>query len=165
MEPDITPKNAAPEESGPRIDKIVNNSFNQGEQTFEDFSSVMKVHDSVLSLYEDQLGENIIENRTLKMLDDKMYEIFEKSPYFEKYKKFKKTDGNDRVKMYYYFKEKLLEEKKYTSTEIFIVFAEFFQINYDQLYAEIGVLDKEGLLRELNGKYGLGHKIKTKRLF
>jgi hypothetical protein len=49
--------------------------------------------------------------------------------------------------------------------EIFIAFAEFFQINYDQLYNEVGVLDKEGLLRELNEKYGLTHRIKTKRLF
>ena len=146
-------------------DKIINNTYNQGEQNYEDFSGTMKVHDSVLSLYDDQLGDNIIESRTLKMLDDEMYAIFEKSPYFEKYRKLKRADGNDRIKMYYYFKEKLLEGKKYTSTEIFIAFAEFFKVNYDQLYNEVGVLDKEGLLKELNEKYGLTHKIKTKRLF
>jgi len=149
----------------PRLDKIINNSFNQGEQTYEDFTSIMKVHDSIFYLYEDQLGDNVIENRTLKMLDDEMYDIFEKSPYYEKYKKPKRADGNDRIKMYYYFKQKLLEKKKYTNIEIFVAFAEFFQVNYDQLYAEVGVLDKEGLLRELNKKYGLSHKIKTKRLF
>lgn len=146
-------------------DKIINNSFNQGEQTYEDFAGTMRVHDSVFSLYEDQLGDNIIENRTLKMLDDEMYNIFESSPYYEKYKKPKRADGNDRIKMYYYFKEKLLEKKKYSNSEIFIAFAEFFQVNYDQLYSEVGVLDKEGLLRELNEKYGLTNKIKTKRLF
>jgi hypothetical protein len=148
-----------------REDKIINNSYNQGEQTYEDFSSTMKVHDSVFHLYEDQLGENIIENRVLKMLDDEMYDIFEKSPYYEKYKVPKRADGNDRIKMYYYFKEELLKKKKYTNMQIFIAFAEFFQVNYDQLYNEVGVLDKEGLLRELNEKYGLSHKIKTKRLF
>lgn len=146
-------------------DKIINNTYNQGEQSYEDFGATMKVHDSVLSLYEDQLGENIIEHRTLKMLDDELYTIFEASPYFDKYKKPKRADGNDRIKMYYYFKEKLLEEKKYTNMEIFIAFAEFFQVNYDQLYSEISVLDKENLLRELNQKYGLTHKIKTKKLF
>jgi hypothetical protein len=145
-------------------DKIINNTYNQGEQAFEDFGT-MKVDDSVFSLYEDQLGDNIIENRTIKMLDDEMYNIFQKSPYFEKYKKPKRADGNDRIKMYYYFKENLLKQKKYTNMEIFIAFAEFFQINYDQLYNEVGVLDKEGLLRELNEKYGLTHRIKTKRLF
>jgi len=153
------------EEAKPlRDDKIINNSYNQGEQAFEDFGT-MRVHDSVFSLYEDQLGDNIIENRTIKMLDDEMYSIFETSPYFEKYKKIKKADGNDRIKMYYYFKEHLLKQKKYTHTEMFIAFAEFFQVNYDQLYNEVGVLDKECLLKELNEKFGLSHKIKTKRLF
>jgi hypothetical protein len=153
------------EDSDFKVDKIMNNSFNQGEQTFEDLGSCMKVHDSVMPLYEDQLGDNIVESRTLKMLDDKMYSIFEESPYYEKYKKPRRADGNDRVKMYYYFKEKLLEERKYSSVEIFIAFAEFFQVNYEQLYSEVGVLDKEGLLKELNQKYGLSNRIKTKRLF
>ena len=143
----------------------MNNSYNQGEQTYEDFAGTMKVHYSVFHLYEDQLGDNIVESRTLKMLDDDMYEIFQKSPYYEKYKKPKKADGNDRIKMYYYFKQELLKEKKYTNMEIFIAFAEFFLVNYDQLYNEVGVLDKENLLRELNEKYGLKDRIKTKRLF
>lgn len=146
-------------------DKIINNSYNQGEQNYEEFSGPMKVHDSVFTLYEDQLGENIIEKRTLKMLDDEMYEIFVKSPYYEKYKKIKRADGNDRMKMYYYFKERLSSEKKYSNMEMFIAFAEFFQVNYEQLYNEVGVLDKEGLLKELNEKYGLKDRIKTKRLF
>lgn len=148
-----------------KTDKILNNTFNQGEQTYEEFTGVMKVHDSVFSLYEDQLGDNIIESRTLKMLDEEMYNIFKDSEYYEKYKKYKRIEGCDRLKMYYFFKEKLLEKKQFTNMEIFIAFAEFFQINYDQLYNEIGVLDKENLLKELNEKYGLSHKIKTKRLF
>ena len=148
-----------------REDKIINNSYNQGEQTYEDFGSTMRVHDSVFNLYEDQLGDNIVENRTLKMLDEEMYEIFVASPYYEKYKKIKRADGNDRIKMYYYFKERLLKEKTFSSTQIFIGFAEFFQINYDQLYSEVGVLDKEGLLRELDEKFNLNRKIKTKKLF
>lgn len=149
----------------PREDKILNNSYNEGEQNYEDFGPVMKIHDSVLSLHEDQLGDNIVEVRTLKMLENEMYEIFSSSPYFEKYKKPKRADGSDRVKMYYYFKQKLLDQKKYSNIDIFIAFAEFFQVNYDQLYNEVGVLDKENLLKELNEKYGLSHKIKTKRLF
>jgi hypothetical protein len=135
------------------------------EYVGEDFGSIIKVEDSVFHLYEDQLGDNIVENRVIKMLDDEMYEIFKESTFYDKYRKRKKADGNDRVKMYYYFKEQLLSKKNYTNMEIFIAFAEFFEINYNQLYSEIGVLDKEGLLRELNDKYGLGNKIKTKRLF
>jgi hypothetical protein len=146
-------------------DKVLNNTFNQGEQNYEEFSGVMKVHDSVFSNYEDQLGDNIVEKRTLKNLDDEMYMIFEQSEYYEKYKKYKRIEGNDRLKMYYYFKQELSEGKKYTNMEIFIAFAEFFQVNYDQLYSEVGVLDKECLLKELNEKYSLSHKIKTKKLF
>lgn len=148
-----------------REDKILNNAFNQGEQTYEDLSGSIKIDDSVFSLYEDQLGDNIEEKRTLKNLDNEMYEIFEISPYYEKYKKLKKADGCDRLNMYYYFKEKLTERGKYTNMEIFIAFAEFFNVNYDQLYTEVSVLDKENLLKELSLKYGLGNRIKTKRLF
>jgi len=148
-----------------KVDKIINNSFNQGEQGYEEFAQTMKVHDSVLSMYDDQLGENIIENRTLKMLETEMYEIFKDSPWFEKYKKPKRADGNDRIKMYYYFKEKLLMERKYSNKDIFIAFAEFFQVNYDQLYDEVSVSDKEDLLKEMNEGGRFAHRIKTKRLF
>jgi hypothetical protein len=68
-------------------------------------------------------------------------------------------------KMYYYFKEELIKRKSYSSMQIFISFAEFFQINYDQLYAEIGVLDKESLLKELSEKGKVKNKIKTRKLF
>jgi len=50
----------AKEEDKPiRQDKIINNTYNQGEQSYEELGT-MKVHDSVFSLYEDQLGDNII---------------------------------------------------------------------------------------------------------
>jgi hypothetical protein len=140
-------------------------SFIEDEHVGEDFGSTIKVEGSVFHLYEDQLGDNIVENRIIKMLDNEMFDIFKSSIYYEKYRKRKKADSNDRVKMYYYFKEELLKRRQFTNMEIFIAFAEFFDINYTQLYSEIGVLDKEGLLRELNDKYGLANKIKTKRLF
>ncbi len=145
-------------------DKIINNSYNQGEYNIDDLL-ILKVSDEVYPLYEDQISENIIERHTLKMLDEDMYEIFKNSPFFEKYKKPRRTDGSDRVKVYYYFKEELIKRRKYTNIEIFIAIAEFFQINYEQLYNEIGVLEKENILKELNEKYNLFNKIKTKRLF
>jgi len=67
--------------------------------------------------------------------------------------------------MYYYFKENLLPKNTYSSSQIFMGFAEFFQVNYDQLYSEIGVMDKENLLKELNIHRGLKKKIQTKKLF
>jgi len=146
-------------------DKIINNSYNTGEMEFEAFTSSMKIDDRVSSLYEDQHNENQIEVRTLKNLNEDIYSIFLESPFYSKYKNPKRVDKSDLLKMYYYFKDGLIPKKIYSPTQIFIAFAEFFQINYDILYSEIGVSDKEGLLREIQSHVGLKRKIRTKRLF
>lgn len=146
-------------------DKIINNSYNTGDIDYESFSQTMKVDDKISHLYKDIHSDNIVEERTLKILDEKLYELFLESPYYEKYKNPKRVDKNDLVKMYYYFKDLLLKENTFSSTQIFMGFAEFFQVNYDLLYTEVGVLDKEGLLKELNEKLSLNKKIKTKKLF
>ena len=143
-------------------DKILHNSFNSGDISNENFTQPMKVDDRVSHLYED-LNENIIEYRTKEALNDEIYGIFKESDFYCKYKNPKRVDKNDMIKMYYFFKENL--SNKFSVMEIFIGFAEFFQINYDQLYSEVGILDKESLLRELNEKYGLQNRIRTKRLF
>jgi len=153
------------EEYNMKDDKIINNSYNSGDIEYENFTMPMKVDDRVSDLYSDTISDNLVEERTNKLLDEKIYELFKQSPFYEKYKNPKRVDKNDLVKMYYYFKERLLKEHTFSSTQIFIGFAEFFQINYDQLYSEVGVLDKEGLLRELNEKFNLNRKIKTKKLF
>jgi len=145
-------------------DKIINNTFNSGELNFQEFTGSIKIDNRVSGLYEDQLGD-VIEYRIIAALNDNIYEIFTKSPFYEKYKNPKRVDKNDMIKMYYYFKDKVGETKDFTPMETFIGFAEFFQINYDQLYGEISVMDKELLLRELNNKYSLHDRIKTKRLF
>jgi len=152
------------EQENMKEDKIINNSFNSGELNFQEFTQTIKVDGRVSSLYDDQLGD-IIEHRTMKRLSDEIFSIFETCDYYEKYKVPKRVDKNDMIKMYYFFKEKLSKNKDFSPMEIFIGFAEFFQINYDQLYGEIRVLDKELLLKELNEKYGLHNRIKTKRLF
>ena len=146
-------------------DKIVNNSYNTGEMEYEVFSKEMKIDDRVSSLYEDQYSENMYEVRTVKALAEEMYTLFLASPFHKKYQNPKRVDKSDMVKMYYYFKEKLAAQKSFSNAQIFMAFAEFFQINYDQLYNEIGVLDKEGLLRELNSQKSMKSKIQTKKLF
>jgi len=153
------------EEDSMKEDKIINNSYNTGDLEYENFTQPMRVDDRVSHLYKDIMSENIIEERTYKLIEEQIYGHFKGSPFYEKYKNPKRVDKNDLVKMYYYFKERLLKEKTFSSIQIFIGFAEFFQVNYDHLYAEIGVLDKEGLLKELNEKLGLSRKIKTKKLF
>ena len=146
-------------------DKIINNAYNSGDIEYENFVGSIKIHDSVYDLYQDQLSDDISQVRTLKMLEEEMYELFIVSPYYNKYKKNKKVDKTDLINIYYYFKEKLCLAKKYSNMEIFISIAEFFQVNYEYLYQEVGVLDKESLLKELSEKYGLQNRIKTKKLF
>ena len=148
-----------------REDKILNNSYNTGDIDYEAFTAPMKIDDRVASLYDDQLSDNLIDVRTEKRLDEDLYKLFQNSPFYQKYKNPKRVDKGDMSKMYYYFKEELVKSKSYSSMQIFISFAEFFQINYDQLYAEIGVLDKESLLKELSEKGKVKNKIKTRKLF
>ena len=153
------------EEKNMKEDKIINNSYNTGEIEYEAFSATMKIDDRVASLYEDQHSENMIEVRMIKSLNEEIYNLFLDSPFYEKYKNPKRVDKSDMVKMYYYFKELLVKGRSYSSSQIFMGFAEFFQINYDQLYNEIGVMDKENLLKELNTHKGMKSKIQTKKLF
>jgi len=144
-------------------DKIINNAFNTGDTNYQEFTQPIKIDNKVIGLYEDQIGD-ILEYRLKSELNDLIYEIFFKSPYFEKYQNPKRVDKSDMIKMFYYFKNKLIKNV-FTNMQIFIGFAEFFQINYEQLYNDISVSDKEYLLKELNEKYNLHQKIKTKRLF
>ena len=153
------------EEKNMKEDKIINNSYNTGEIEFEAFSATMKIDSRVSGLYEDQHSENITEVRMIKNLAEDIYSLFLESPFYEKYKNPKRVDKSDMVKMYYYFKELIIKDRSYSSSQIFMGFAEFFQINYDQLYNEIGVMDKENLLKELNTHKGMKSKIQTKKLF
>lgn len=146
-------------------DKILNNSFNTGEIEYQEFNFPMKVDDRVAGQYKSELSENIIEVHVLKMLEDNIYALFLNSKYYEKYKNPKKVDKSDMIKMYYFFKDDLQKQNSYSAVEIFIGFAEFFQVNYEQLYGEVSVKDKENLLKELHNSYGLTSKIKTKKLF
>lgn len=146
-------------------DKILNNSYNTGDVEYNAFASSMKIDNRVSSQYSEALSENIVDLRIQQKIEKQIYEYFEPSEFYEKYRVRKRVDKGDMIKMYYFFKEKLLKEKSYSNMQIFIGFAEFFQINYDQLYTEIGVRDKEELLREMHETYGIKKKMQTKRLF
>ena len=148
-----------------RVNNHISVNYNNDEQTFEVFTQPIRVDNKISHLYKDILSDNIIEERTYKLLANKIYDLFVKSIYYNKYKNPKKIDRNDLFKMFYYFKGLLLKENIFSSMEMFIGFAEFFQVNYEQLYNEITVLDKEALLKELNEKLNINKKIKTKKLF
>lgn len=153
------------EEEEMREDKILNNSYNTGNMEYQKFSEEIKIDVKVEGQYKESTSDNIVDVRREKKLAEEIYNYFNKSEFFEKYKIPKRVDKSDMIKMYYFFKTNLKKEKTYSNVEIFIGFAEFFQINYDQLYTEVGVRDKEELLRELKSDYSIQQKIKTKKLF
>lgn len=144
-------------------DKIINNSFNSGEMGYDDLSQPMKVDSKIADMNADVMGD-ILEVRSRNKLDNEISEIFIVSPYYEKYKNPKRVDKNDMIKMYYYFKDNLENIEEYTAVEYFKAFAEFFQINYNQLYLDIGVMDNERILREVAATHDK-KRIQTKRLF
>lgn len=146
-------------------DKILHNSYNTGEIEYEVFPSEIKIDDRVASRYKDQYSEDMVEVRLYKALEERIYDIFLESPFYTKYKNPKKVEKGDLVLMYYHFKDLLKVENTYSNSQIFIGFAEFFQVNYQQLYSQVGVLDKEGLIKELN-QYKVDSVFgKSKKLF
>jgi hypothetical protein len=147
-----------------REDKILNNSFNNGEMEYNKFADEIRIDPKVSGQYEDNLSDDITNIRREKKIAEEIYELFSDSEFHEKYKVPKRVDKGDMIKMFYFFKTHL-SKQTYSNVEIFIAFAEFFQINYDQLYTEIGVRDKEEILKELEGENNIKHKIKTKKLF
>ena len=146
------------DENNMKEDKILNNSYNTGDIEYEEFAYPMRVHEKVQGQYKENHSENMMEERMMKMLEKDLYEIFLTCEWFNKYNVIKRVDKSDMIKMYYYFKERV-DGKNYSTTQFFIGFAEFFQVNYDQLYNEITVKDQEQLLIESE------RKMKTKKLF
>ena len=67
-------------------DKILNNSYNSGEIEYEAFSGTMKIDDRIFSQHEDQLSDNLVEQRVIKRLDEDLYDFFLVSPFYQKYK-------------------------------------------------------------------------------
>lgn len=137
---------------------------NDSDLPYEDFSSSIRINTLVSDIYEDINGD-IIKARLDILINEKMYELFSESPYYEKYNTDKKVDKADLVNMYYYFRNLLLAEDKYTLSQIFICFAEFFNVNYKILYSEVCVMDKDTLIRELSENANLKDKINKNKLF
>ena len=139
--------------------------FNENYE-FKEFTSPIKIDSGAYKIFEEAFT-NVDDARIRSKLDSVLYDIFKDSPFFEKYRQLKRVDKSDMIKMYYYFKEKLDDyDEKFTIVEFFLGFAEFFNLNYDQLHKELKILDKEQLLREMTSLFNKHGKIKkNKRLF
>ena len=139
-------------------DKIINNSYDNVDYGTERTSqSPISIDPAAESLYEENMTEHIEDLYTKKKLYEELHELYLNSPYFEKYKKNpKKVERADFFGIYYYFKDKLMENNEYNIVQIFCAIAEFFDFNYKTLYNEVITLgDKVVLLETLQEQFGL----------
>jgi len=128
------------------------------------------LHKDVTSLYEEATTEDISEIYTRNRLNELMLELFDKSPWAEKYggenkNKVEKCDMSD---IFYYFHNKLLDMYECNEVDVFCTIAEFFDMNYKILYQDILTIDtKIQVLNTLKETKGLSKEFGTRenRLF
>lgn len=145
-------------------DKILNNSYNAVEYGTEGLKgTAISIHPSVAGQYEDSTTEDMEDLHIRRSLNKKMLQLYEESPFYEKYgKEDKVVERADMGDIYYYFKNKLLEEESYNMVQIFCVIAEFFQMKYKVLYNDVISLgDKAEILDTLKNTSGLMKEFET----
>ena len=150
-------------------DKIINNNYDNVDYSYGFTSSTpIAISPLVSDRYEDALSEDIGELYARRHIYEDVAEIFEASPYFQKYgRETKKLEKRDVSDIYYTFKDELKKKDSYSLVQIFCAIAEFFELNYKTLYNDIISLeDKAEILEILQESYGLESTLSTsKRLF
>lgn len=139
-------------------DKIINNSYDNVDYGTERSSqSPISIDPAAESFYEENTTEHIEDLYTRKKINEKLHEYYLESPFYEKYKKTpKKVEKSDFFGIYYYFKDRLMENDEFNIVQIFCAIAEFFDFNYKTLYNEVITLnDKVVLLETLQTQFGL----------
>lgn len=139
-------------------DKIFNNRFNTGEMDFDLFGAIVKINASTND-------DDNVEYYSSQEFQKTLYNIFQNSPYFLEYSKFKKVPKNETAEIYYYFEEHIPYTKDLSKIDLFIHIADFMSMEYHILYNELGAPSKELLLKELDHKYSIFKKRNIKRLF
>ena len=151
-------------------DKIINNNYDNVDYSY-DFTSYTPIAVSPLvsDRYEDALSEDISELYMRRHIYEDVAEIYEASPYFQKYgRETKKLEKRDVSDIYYTFKDELKKKHSYSLVQIFCAIAEFFELNYKTLYNDIISLeDKAEILEILQESYGLESTLSSssKKLF
>lgn len=150
-------------------DKIINNNYDNVDysQVFTS-SAPIAINPLVSDRYEDALSEDISDLYVRRRIYEDIAEIYEVSPYFQKYgKETKKLEKRDVSDIYYTFKDALKKKDSYSLVQIFCAIAEFFELNYKTLYNDIISLeDKAEILEILQESYGLESTLSSsKKLF
>lgn len=150
-------------------DKIINNNYDNVDYSYVFTSSApIAINPLVSDRYEDTLSEDISDLYVRRHIYEDVAEIYESSPYFQKYgKETKKLEKRDVSDIYYTFKDQLKKKDSYSLVQIFCAIAEFFELNYKTLYNDIISLeDKAEILEILQESYGLESTLSSsKKLF
>lgn len=155
--------------------KVLNNAWIQG--TAESSTSrPIAIDPSMEKQYDYALTSDPILLQERKDTQERLFEIFKDSPWFEKYGKVqensngvptpKKIDKNDVVELFYYMKEHLEKKKKLNITEIIIAINEFFELNYDDIVNKVlSVPLKSKLYEELYEEHQEKMDVDQEKLF
>ena len=149
--------------------EIINNSYEDVDYTNDRFTArTLSINPMITENYKETLSEDLDEVYNLKQLEESLNELYINSPWFEKYQKnIKKIEKADISKIYYYFKEHLMNTKMYGIVPVFCSICEFFDFNYKYVYNDvISMKDKAAILEALEERYGLETQFsKAVRLF
>jgi len=134
------------EESGPKRDKIFQNTYDETEVDTSDISfKVDPAHQP--KSYEYTLDEKMILIKVEELLSNETrYDKFRKPDEEGNYKKMNKSDIND---VYSYVITGLSTEPK---IEIFSILSSIFDINADKFYESLSNSFKTQLITELKGR-------------
>lgn len=145
-----------------KADKATGNSYNRGEMEFEELKDP-QIDPRYKRIYLGT-GYNLQDNETIRELTDILQRLFVDSPWGITYGLTKKIPKNELGNVYTFFRTNV-DMQWYSSVDIFSATCEYLDIKENNLYDVIGPVYKEELLRELDGKYGMLKKSKTKKLF
>lgn len=149
--------------------EIINNSYEDVDYSNDRFTArTLSINPMVSEDYKEALSEDLDEVYNLKQLEESLNELYVNSPWYEKYQKdVKKIEKTDISKIYYYFKENLMNTKMYSIIHVFCAICEFFDFNYKYIYNDvISIKDKAAILEALEERYGLDTQFsKSIRLF
>lgn len=149
--------------------KLFNNNFDEVDYGQERTKgSTITIEPAITARYEESITENIEDIYTHNKLMSRLSELYNESPYFQKYGiENKKIERADLEELYYYFKDVLLKENEYNLIQIFCAIVEFFNLNYKKMYNDIiSLTDKAIILSQLTEQFGLQQRFsESKRLF
>ena len=126
---------------------VLNNGWNSGGQD-QVFTGPITIHPKMEGIYDFALTSDPVLLQEKQRTQEKIFEIFKKSPYFEKYGEFitqedsesdepkysktpkLKIERADIMGLFYYFKEELEKIHKIGIMELVIQICEFFELDY-----------------------------------